>query len=144
MGTSIVLFHVIFKHVYYCVNIVQVMIVLMDVVVSTGQSLGPLDSGDELASSQPVQGGHEPCGGVCDCAVVAGVNGLGLDGFEQRQHCGHQLRHGFGHQRSHLVHWRRTQLGRVSLLYTLHLQLLGFSCWWEERFFFFKQARHSI
>lgn len=66
--------------------------------VSTGQSFGPLDSGDELASSQSVQGGHEPCGGVCDCAVVAGVNGLGLDGFEQRQHGGHQRRHGFGHQ----------------------------------------------
>lgn len=90
-------------------------------VLSTGQRFGPLDSGDELASSQSVQGVHEPCGGVCERAVVAGVNGLGLDGFQQRQHGGHQLRHGFGDQRSRLGHRRRSQLGRVGLLYTLHL-----------------------
>lgn len=98
-------------------------------VVSTWQRFGPLDGGDELASSQSVQGRHEPRGRVRDRAVVAGVNGLGLDGFEQRQHGGHQLRHGFGDQRSSLRHRRRRKLDRVRLLYAFHLQLLGFPCW---------------
>lgn len=105
--------------------------------VRTGKSFGPLDGGDKLASSQSVQGGHEPCGRVRDCAVVAGVNGLRLDGFQQRQHGGHQLRHGFRHQRSRLGDRRRTHLDHVRLLYTLHLQLLDFTCWWEKRVGFF-------
>lgn len=47
----------------------------------TWQSFGPLDSGDDPAATQPVQGGHEACGGVGQGAVVAGVDGVRLDGL---------------------------------------------------------------
>lgn len=50
----------------------------------TWQGFGPLDGGDDLASAEPVQGGHEACGGVGDGAVIASVHDLRLDGFQQR------------------------------------------------------------
>lgn len=65
----------------------------------TWQGLGPLDGGDDLASPKSVQGGHEACGGVRDGAVVASVDNLRLDGLQQGQHGGNELRHGLQHQR---------------------------------------------
>lgn len=64
----------------------------------TRKGFGPFDGGDDLPPSQPIEGGHQPGGGVGDGAVVAGVDGLGLDGPQQGQHGWSQLRHGLGHQ----------------------------------------------
>lgn len=85
----------------------------------TWQSFGPLDGRDELAAAQPVEGGHEASGGVSQAAVITSINGVWLNGFQQRQHGGHQLGHGLGHQRPHLLRRSRTQLGRIHLLHTL-------------------------
>lgn len=62
----------------------------------TWQSLGPLHSRDDLSAAQPVEGSHEASGGVRQGAVVAGVKGVWLDGLQQRQHRGHELRHALG------------------------------------------------
>lgn len=94
----------------------------------TWQSLGPLDGGDDLAAAQPVEGGHEAGGGVGQAAVVAGVDGVRLDGLEQRQHGGHQLRHALGHQRAALHRRAGGLLRRIAGLGALHpVVLLGFA-----------------
>lgn len=89
----------------------------------TWQRLGPLDSGDDLLPPQPVQGGHEPGGGVRQRAVVARVDDLGLDGLEHGQHGGHQLGHAPGDDRDGQVEG----LGGAGRTLHLHLdQLLVF------------------
>lgn len=49
----------------------------------TWQSLGPLDSRDDLTASKPVEGGHEAGGGVGQGAVVASIDGIWLYGLQQ-------------------------------------------------------------
>lgn len=94
----------------------------------TWQSLGPLDGGHDLAAAQPVEGGHEAGGGVGQAAVVAGVDGVWLDGLEQRQHGGRQLRHALGHQRAALHRQAGGLLRRVAGQGALHpVVLLGFA-----------------
>lgn len=69
----------------------------------TRKGFGPLDCRDDLAAAQAVKCRHEAGGRVRDGAVVARVNDLWLNGFEQGQHGGHQLGHGLGHQRAHAL-----------------------------------------
>lgn len=102
----------------------------------TWQSLGPLHSRDDLPTAQPVEGGHEAGGGVREGAVVAGVNGVRLDGLQQGQHRGDQLRHALGHEGASLD-WRAgRQLRRVVAgLHALHaVQFFGLAgCAWDVR-----------
>lgn len=85
----------------------------------TWQSLGPLDGRDDLSATQPVQGSHEAGGGVRQGAVVAGVDGVRLDGLQQGQHRGDKLRHALGYQGAGLNWWRSRHLGRVAQLAAL-------------------------
>ena len=82
----------------------------------TWQSLSPFDSRDDLPPSQAVEGCHETGGGVGQGAVVAGIDGLRLDGLEQRQHGGDELWHGLGDKGPNLGRRGRGQLRLVALL----------------------------
>lgn len=94
----------------------------------TWQSFGPLNSRDDLPTAQPVQGGHEAGGGVRQGAVVAGVNGVRLDGLQQGQHRGDQLRHALGYEGATLDGRASHQLRRVAGLDALHaVQFFGFA-----------------
>lgn len=95
----------------------------------TWQSLGPLDCRDDLPATQPVESGHEAGGSVWQGAVVAGVNGVWLDGLQQGQHCGNKLRHALGHKGAALDCRTSRQLGCVALRDHLYaVQLFGFAC----------------
>ena len=92
----------------------------------TWQGLGPLDSRNDLPASQPVQGGHESRGGVGHRAVVAGIDGVWLNGLEKGQHGGDELGHGPGHQGTGLGQGGRAELRRGARLDPLQtVQLLG-------------------
>lgn len=64
----------------------------------TWESFGPFHSRDDLSPAQPIERGHEACGGVGQGAVVAGEESVRLNGFQQGEHGGDQLRHAFGNE----------------------------------------------
>lgn len=95
----------------------------------TWECFGPLDSRNDLLTPQSVERGHEAGGCVWHGAVIASVDGLRFNGFQQGQHGGNELRHALGYKWARLHRkTRRRRLGRVALLDPLQpVQLFSFT-----------------